>query len=177
MKSSCVKFQVFWLKMTSQWRNKLFSLWYMGILTFRHCDVKLRSCIKFFINLNSGPKNNPLYQIWALSSNYVENNSSFFCFFNAENDLHTVNKRLLWQHLIRMVIGKICKIKVRKLLFDISWNFGVMEEKLQGGIPPLPLPAAWMGLRCLKSLKLLCNFIAFRFLMTVLRKITFLNRF
>ena len=28
----------------------------MGILTFRHCDVKMTSDIKLFMNLNSGPK-------------------------------------------------------------------------------------------------------------------------
>ena len=27
----------------------------MGILTFCHCDVKMTSYIKFFMNLNSGP--------------------------------------------------------------------------------------------------------------------------
>ena len=71
----------------------------------------------------------------------------FFCFFNEENDVHTVNKRLLWQHLIRMVIGKICKIKVRKFLFDISWSFGVMEEKLQGGDSAPPPPCSMDGVK------------------------------
>ena len=32
----------------------------MGILTFRHCDVKMTLCLKFFMNLNSGPKNSSL---------------------------------------------------------------------------------------------------------------------
>ena len=32
------------------------------------------------MNLNSEPKNSPLCQIWALSSNYLENNSSLIVF-------------------------------------------------------------------------------------------------
>ena len=31
----------------------------MGILTFCHCDVKMTSYIKFFMDLNSGPKSSP----------------------------------------------------------------------------------------------------------------------
>ena len=57
----------------------------MGILTLRHCDVKVTSYIKIFMSLNSELKNNPFYQIRASSSNYLENNPSFF--FNAKNDL------------------------------------------------------------------------------------------
>ena len=51
---------------------------------------------------------------------------------------HTVNKRLLWQHLIRMVIDKICKMTVKDVksksesfFLNISWHFGVMKENLR----------------------------------------------
>ena len=63
--------------------------------------------------------------------------------------MHTVNKRLLWQHLIRMAIDKICKMTVKGVksksesFFSIS--HGVLElwrKKLRGQIPP-----AWIELR------------------------------
>ena len=48
----------------------------------------------------------------------------------------TVNKKLLWQRLMRMVIDKICKLTVKgvkskseSFFFNISSRFGVMEEK------------------------------------------------
>ena len=111
----------------------------MGILTFRHCDVKMTSYIKFFMNLNSRPKNNPLYQIWAWSSNYLENNSSFFVW-------HTVNKRLLLQPLMRMVIDKICKMTVKGVksksesFFSISHGVLDLWRKTWGGGSASPPP-------------------------------------
>ena len=57
MKSPRAKFQVFWLK------NDVMSFSvsrYVGILTFRHCDVKMTSYMK--MSLNSEPKNSPLCQ-------------------------------------------------------------------------------------------------------------------
>ena len=83
------------------------------------------------MNLNSGPKNSPLCQVWAWSSNYLENNSSFFVFPTQKMMWHTENKRLLWQHLITMVIDKICKMIVKGVelksesFFPIS--HGVLE--------------------------------------------------
>ena len=56
---------------------------------------------------------------------------------------------LLWKHLIRMVIDKICKMTVKgvksksEVSFNISWRFGVMEETLGGGFRP----PAWIGLK------------------------------
>ena len=40
----------------------------------------------------------------------------------------------------------MCKIKVKKFLFKVSWRFEVMEENLRGRIP-LPPPAPWIGLK------------------------------
>ena len=53
MKRSRAKFQLLWLQNDV---INFFSLPYMDILTFRHCDVKMTSYMKFFMNLNSGPK-------------------------------------------------------------------------------------------------------------------------
>ena len=56
--------------------------------------------------------------------------------------MHTVNKRLLWQHLIRMVIDKICKmtfegVKSKSESF-FSISDGVLElwRKTLGGFHP-----------------------------------------
>ena len=101
------------------------------------------------MNLNSGPKNNlstkfGLDQVISLKIIQV------FLFFQCQNDVRTVNKRLLWQHLIRMVIDKICKVTIKGVksksesFFSIS--HGVLElwrKKLRGQIPP----PAWIGLR------------------------------
>ena len=110
--------------------------------------------MKFFMNLNSGPKNSPLCQIWAWSSNYLENNSVFS---SQKVMWHTANKRLLWQHLITMVIYKICKttvkgekLKSESFFFNILWRFGVMEEELLGGGWCGFRPLAWIGLRLAK---------------------------
>ena len=65
------------------------------------------------MNLNSGPKNSPMCQIWAWSSNYLENNSSFFVFSTQKMTWHTRNKRLLWQHLTTMVIDKMRKMSIK----------------------------------------------------------------
>ena len=60
---------------------------------------------------------------------------------------HTENKRLLWQHLIRMVVDKICKMTIKgvKLKSEsfISISHGVLElweKTLGGGICPPPGP-------------------------------------
>ena len=44
------------------------------------------------MNLNSGPKNNPMCQIWAWSSTYLENNSSFFVFSTQKDMTHWKQK-------------------------------------------------------------------------------------
>ena len=67
---------------------------------------------------------------------------------------HTVNKRLLWQHLIRMVIDKICKMTVKGVKSrsesSFSISYGVLELLRKtlgkGGFRLLP-PPAWIGLR------------------------------
>ena len=105
--------------------------------------------LKFLMNLNSGPKNSPMCQIWAWSSNYLENNSTFFVFSTQKMTWHTGNKRLLWQHLTRMVIAKICKMSIKgvKLKSEIFFSIspGVLElwrKNLRGGgfHPPPPGP-------------------------------------
>ena len=116
------------------------------------------------MNLNSGPKNNPPYQIWAWSSNCLKNNSSFFFVFSmAKMMWHTVNKRLLWQPLMRMVIDKICKMTIKSVKSKSEsflqylmafWSYG---GKTLGGriLPPPPLPA-WIGLRVIVRKTCLC---------------------
>ena len=70
-----------------------------------------------------------------------------FCFFNAKNDVHSVNKRLLWQHLIRMVIDEICKTTFKGVksksesFFSISHGALELLRKTLGGggfRPPPP---------------------------------------
>ena len=59
---------------------------------------------------------------------------------------HTVNIRLLWQHLIRMVIDKICKMTVKgvkskseSFFFQYLMAFWSYGGKTFGGqIPPPP---------------------------------------
>ena len=104
---------------------------------------KWRHTLKFLMNLNSGPKNGPMFQIWAWSSNYLENNSSFFVFSNQKMTWHTGNKRLLWQHLITMVIDKIRKMSIKGVKLKSESYFsispGVLElwtKNLRGRIPP-----------------------------------------
>ena len=108
---------------------------------------KWRHTLKFLMNLNSRPKNSPMYQIWAWSSNYLENNSSFFVFSTQKMRWHTENKRLLWQHLTTLVIDKIRKMSIKGVnlksesFFSISP--GVLElwrKNLRGGgfRPPGP---------------------------------------
>ena len=83
-----------------------------GYFMFRHCNVKITSNIKFFMDLNSGPKitlstNSELDQVIILKVIQV------LLFFSRPKMMcHTLNKRLLWQHLIRMVIDKMCKMTV-----------------------------------------------------------------
>ena len=97
------------------------------------------------MNLNSGPKNSPLCQIWAWSSNYLENNSSFFVFSTPKMTWHAGNKRLLWQHLITMVIDKIREMTVKGVKLKSESFFlispGVLElwrKNLRGAeSPPL----------------------------------------
>ena len=83
------------------------------------------------MNLNSGPKNSPLCQIWAWSSNYLENSLSFLAFSSQKMMWHTENKRLPWQHLITMVIDKIGIMTVKgvKLKSEsfFSISYGVLE--------------------------------------------------
>ena len=137
--------------LVKKWRHNdainFFSLLYIWVFwRFIIVTSKWHHTLNFFMNLNSGPENNPLYQIWAWSSNYLENNSIFFVFFSMPKmTWHTVNKRLLWQHLIRMVVDKICKMTVKGVksksesFFSIS--YGVLElwrKNLRGRIPPPP---------------------------------------
>ena len=106
---------------------------------------KWRHTLKFLMNLNSWPKNSPMCQIWTWSSNYLENNSSFFVFSIQKMTLHNGNKRLLWQHLTAIVIDKICKMSVKgvsqtqKVSFQYLlefWSYG--GKTLGGRIPPPP---------------------------------------
>ena len=124
-----------------------FGLRCMGIWKFCHYHVKITSYIKIFMNLNSGPKNSPMCQIWAWLSNYLENNSSFFVFLAQKMTWQTGNKRLLWQHFTTMVINKIRKMSIKGVklksesLFSIS--AGVLElwkKNLRGAdsVPPGP---------------------------------------
>ena len=128
--------------LVKKWRHNdtinFFSLWYMGIWTFCHYDVKMTSYIKILMNLNSGPKNSPMWQIWAWSSNYLGNNSSLFVFSTQKNDVTYWKQKVAmatsyyngyWQNTTQKVRQR-SKVKVRKLLFNISWRFAVMEEKL-----------------------------------------------
>ena len=131
----------------------------MDILTFRHCDVKMTSQIIFFMNLNSGPKISlstkfELDQVIILKIIQV-----FFVFSMPKMTWHTVNKRLLWQHLIRMVIDQICKMTVKGVksksesFFSISHDVLELWRKTLGGrIPPSPPPPAWIGLKKITSL-------------------------
>ena len=124
----------------------------MGILMFVIVTSKWRHTLKFFMNLNSGPKNNPLYQIWAWSSNYLENNSNFFIFSMAKITWHTVNQRLLWQPLMRMVIDKICKMTVKGVksksesFFLISSSILELWRRNLRGADSAPPPLALIGL-------------------------------
>ena len=65
---------------------------------------------------------------------------------------HTVNKRLLWQHLIRMVIDKICKMTVKGVksksesFFSISHGVLELWRKNLRGADFAP-PPVWIGLR------------------------------
>ena len=106
---------------------------------------KWRHTLKFLMNLNSGPKNSPMCQIWAWSSNYLENNLSFFVFSTQKMTWHTGNKRLLWQHLTTMVIDNIRKMSIKSVklksesfisIFLGVWSYG--GKTLGGRIPPPP---------------------------------------
>ena len=112
----------------------------MGIWAFCQFTSKWRHTLKFFMNFNSGAKNSPMCQIWAWSSNYLENNPSFFVFSTQKMTWHTGNKRLLWQHLTTMVIDKISKMSVKGVklksesFFSISPGvFELWRKNLRGG--------------------------------------------
>ena len=92
---------------------------------------KWRHTLKFLMNLNSGPKNSPMCQIWAWSSNYLENNSSFFLFSTQKMTWHTGNKRLLWQHLTTMVIDKICKMSIKGVKLKSESFFSISPGVLE----------------------------------------------
>ena len=91
------------------------------------------------MDLNSGPKNSPLCQIWPWSNNYLENNLSFLVFFTPKNVTHWKQKVAMatsdnngyWQNMQND--RQWCKIKVRKFPFNILWRFGVMDENPGGG--------------------------------------------
>ena len=78
-------------------------------------------------------------------------------FFNPKNDL------IHWKQKVAMTtpycngywrntqnVRQRCKVKVRKLLFNISWRFGVMEEKPLGR---RILPLVLIGLNILSESK------------------------
>ena len=92
---------------------------------------KWRHTLKFLMNLNSGPKNSPMCQIWAWSSNYLENNSTFFVFSTQKMTWHTGNKRLLWQHLTTMVIAKICKMSIKGVKLKSESFFSISPRVLE----------------------------------------------
>ena len=123
--------------------SHIWVFWHFVIMT-----SKWHHTLKFLMDLNSGPKNSALYQIWAWSNNYIENNLSFFV-FQPKNDVHIGNKRLLWQHRTTMVVDKICKMYVKgaKLKSESFFliSIGVLElwRKTLGGrirTPPPPPP-------------------------------------
>ena len=113
---------------------------------------KWRHTLKFLMNLNSGPKNSPMCQIWAWSSNYLENNSSFFVFSTQKMTWHTGNKRLLWQHLTTMVIDKIREMSIKGVklksesFFSISPGVLELWRKNLRGADSTPLPQVQIGL-------------------------------
>ena len=122
-------------------------IWVFG--SFVIMTSKWRHTLKFLMNLNSRSKNSPMCQIWAWSSNYLENNSSFFVFSTQKITWHTGNKRLLWQHLTTMVIDKIRKMSIKgvKLKSESFFSIspGVLElwrKNLRGGgfrLPPVQI--------------------------------------
>ena len=107
---------------------------------------KWRHTLKFLMNLNSRPKNSPMCQIWTWSSNYLENNSSFFVFSTQKMTWHNGNKRLLWQHLTTMVIAKIRKMSIKGVKLKSESFFSISPGVLElwtknlrgGGFPPGP---------------------------------------
>ena len=108
---------------------------------------KWRHTLKFLMNLNSGPKNSPMCQIWAWSSNYLENNSSFFVFSTQKMTWHTGNKRFLWQHLTTMVIDKIRKMSIKGVKLKSESFFSISpcvleswRKSLAGADSALPGP-------------------------------------
>ena len=92
---------------------------------------KWRHTLKFLMNLNSGPKNSPMCQIWAWLSNYLENNSSFFVFSTQKMTWHTGNKSLLWQHLTTMVIDKIRKMSFKGVMLKSESYFSISPGVLE----------------------------------------------
>ena len=109
---------------------------------------KWRHTLKFLMNLNSGPKNSPMCQIQAWSSNYLENNSSFFVFSTQKMTWHTRNKRLLWQHLTTMAIDKILNMSIKGVKLTSESFFSISPAVLElwrknlrgGGFRPPPPP-------------------------------------
>ena len=132
MASPCAKFQVFWLKndvIMTQWTFSVSDIWVFGCFVIM--TSKWRHTLNFLMNLNSGPKNSPMCQIWAWSSNYLENNSSFFVFSTQKMTWHTGNKRLLWQHLTTMVIDKIRKMSIKGVKLKSESFFSISPGVLE----------------------------------------------
>ena len=115
------------------------------MLTFPHCDFKMTLYIKTFMILNSGPKIT-LSAKFEFDQVIILKIIQLFCFSMPKMTRDTVNKRLLWQHLIRIVIDKICKMTIKGVRSNsesfFSTSHGVLElwRKTLGGRIPLPPP-------------------------------------
>ena len=111
--------------------------WCLIILTSWWCHAQ-----NFLKNLNSNPKSNALHQIWAWSSHYLENYSSFFIFLSKKGCdtlelkvvIETPKNNEHFQLMQNM--SQRCKVNVEKRHLIILWRFGVIEKNLRGGIPP-----------------------------------------
>ena len=139
MTSPCAKFQVFCLKNDVIITQQTFSV--SDIWVFERFVImrsKWGHTLKFLMNLNSGPKNSQMCKIWAWSSNYLQNNSSFFVSSTQKITWHTGNKRLLWQHLTTMVIDKIRNISVKGVKLKSESYFSISPGVLELWSPPGP---------------------------------------
>ena len=138
--------------LVKKWRHNdtinFFSLQYLGILTFRHCDVKMTPYTKIFLWTWIQGLKITISAKFELDQVII---LKIIVFSMPKMTWNTVNKGLLWQHLIRMVIDKICKMIVKgvksnsKSFFSIS--LGVLElwrKTLKGADsapPPPPRPS------------------------------------